>query len=274
MGIKGRILDKLHRSAGSKRWLVALAIKLRNQAEAVVGKHLSDGIDSSTNGEERVLEALAPMCRTFVDVGANVGDWSARFLAKVPALDWGLLVEPNVDACDVLRKRFGELANVRVVGVAAGNRTGRASFYVEGRVGETSSTVPGVTAAVGAVRSVDVSTIDQILSERGIDAVDYLKIDAEGCDFFVLEGAATLVRTNRVKFVQFEYDASWALAGATLSAAMRFLDEAGYPPFLIKGEGIYKLDYGRYGEFFRYANFLAIRRDLLAGIGSLYRGEI
>ena len=240
----------------------------------MVGKHLSDGIDSSTNGEERVLEALAPMCSTFVDVGANVGDWSARFLAKVPALDWGLLVEPNADACDILRKRFGELANVRVVGVAAGNRTGRASFYVEGRVGE--DVLDGARGDRRGGRSAVRRRLDDRSDPfRARERCRRLPQDRRrGLRFLRARGSGNARRTNRVKFVQFEYDASWALAGATLSAAMRFLDEAGYPPFLIKREGIYKLDYGRYGEFFRYANFLAIRRDLLAGIGSLYSGEI
>ena len=60
-------------------------------------------------------------------------------------------------------------------------------------------------------RRVPVTTVDNELSARGWQDVDFLKIDTEGYDLNVLLGASDLLARKGVKVVQFEYNATWAV---------------------------------------------------------------
>ncbi len=88
-----QLLGRLHAWLSSSPSLVDLAVKVRNQANAIVATHfsrLSVSTDPAVNGENRLVEFVASQAENFIDVGANEGEWSAHFLAhsraKVPAL--------------------------------------------------------------------------------------------------------------------------------------------------------------------------------------------
>ncbi len=85
-----------------------------------------------------------------------------------------------------------------------------------------------------------------------------LKIDAEGYDLRVLQGAKQLLRDQSIGVIQFEYNRPWAEAGSTLSAALKLLESCGYKVLLLKSTGLYNLDHSFYGECFYYANFVAV----------------
>jgi FkbM family methyltransferase len=261
-------LDRLHAAIGRSPLLLNLAIKIRNQTNAIVGKGLSDGIRQATNGEELVMRTIRSHCHSFVDVGANLGGWTASFVSGDPTPARGTLIEPNPVACEILRSKFKDTP-YQIVEAAAGPEFGAATFFVQDTVGETSSLVRGATARVASSITVTVRPVDEILKDLGYESVDFLKIDAEGYDFHVLVGARSLIENQRVKFVQFEYNAPWALAGATLGRAGRFFDDAGYKLFLIKKSGLHELDYAKYGDYFRYSNFLAVRRDCVAIVANI-----
>ena len=57
--------------------------------------------------------------------------------------------------------------------------------------------------------------------------MDFLKIDAEGYDYLALCGATTLLREQRIGFIQFEYNSPWTLAGCTLAKALSFMEAFG-----------------------------------------------
>ena len=99
------------------------------------------------------------------------------------------------------------------------------------------------------------------MASRGIETIDFLKIDTEGHDLHVLRGAAGLLERKAIGVIQFEYVDAWAPAGATLGAALDLLAGFGYRAFLLKREGLYHFDYKTFGEFFTYANFVAMHGD-------------
>jgi hypothetical protein len=61
-----------------------------------------------------------------------------------------------------------------------------------------------------------------------------------------------------VSVIQWEYSDSWAPGGGTLAAALAFLSSAGYQSFLLKRNGLYRFNYGTWGDFFTYANFVSV----------------
>jgi hypothetical protein len=117
------------------------------------------------------------------------------------------------------------------------------------------------------------TTVDTEVEQLGWPSVDYLKIDAEGYDFYVLKGAGKLLAAQRVALGQFEYGDAWRLSGSTLTFAIRWLADLGYQCFLLKGSGLYTPRPEEYGEYFGYSNYVFCNAASKSLIRSLVRGR-
>lgn len=250
-------LDRLQRAAARWPTAVRAAEKLRNQAEAIMGYSLAETPHAEENGERLLLEMVAERIESFVDVGANVGDWSDLIVAGVAQAAEGLLFEPNPAAAARLRKRFSGNPRVEVIEVALSDKIGRARFSQEANCGEASSLVNAPRDPAFTSIDVDTATLDGVLRGKRWSHVDFLKIDAEGHDFNVMVGARDLLARRAVRFLQFEYGGFWAKNGSTLGRAIDFLSEFGYETRVITPRGPRQYLYETFREFYRYCNFVA-----------------
>jgi FkbM family methyltransferase len=251
------IINSGQRMLGKSRRAARAAFFLRNQCNRVLRFYIGDDPDPETNGEAWLVRNVAPHISNFVDVGANVGNWAEMVWARQPAAR-GLLFEPAESALKLLSNRFGRDERATIVAAAAGAQEGTADFFEDAGAGETSSLFSGHAPRGAMRRQIRVVTLDAACREHGIDRIDLLKIDAEGYDFHVLRGAEGLLTQQRVGVVQFEYNQPWASAGGTLGAAHEFLHKCGYRVFALRGNGLRPFEYARFGEFFDYANFVAL----------------
>lgn len=269
------LLDRAQRAAARSRALVSLAIAIRNQARCVIKYHLAESPDVEQTGEVWLRAAIAPYANSFIDVGANVGDWIAGVIAlKGNDAFSALAFEPSQSAGARLRERFAGETRLRTIDAAAGDRITTMSFLEEPNAGKGSTLAPGLGRIGGTEHSVSVTTLDAVTSELGWPRADMVKIDAEGYDARVLRGARGLLERHSIGVVQFEYNRSWQMAAETLRGAYLFLEEYGYKVFLLKRDGLYTLDYARYEEFFEYANFVAFAPEWLPRVQSHIRGTI
>lgn len=234
-----------------------LAVRVRDQMNGIVWEHLGHDIDMTRNGELWILEVLGKDCQTFVDVGANVGNWTAQMLRQSPRAR-GVLVEPSLSAGRRLTERYAANRNLFIVSKAASDVCGTVDFFEEPDAGQTSSLAAGFSRPTAERRKVATVTVDQLLVDHQVDVVDYLKIDAEGYDLHVLRGAAASLRAQRIRAVQFEYNEPWQRTGSRLGDALSLLGDMGYRPLLLKGHGLYVLPYEVYGEYYHYSNFIAV----------------
>lgn len=77
--------------------------------------------------------------------------------------------------------------------------------------------------------TVDVSTVDQVMEEHGIDFIHFLKIDTEGHDLEALKGARNALASSRVGIIQVETGVDQTERRyATLEEFCRFLQPQGY----------------------------------------------
>jgi FkbM family methyltransferase len=153
--------------------------------------------------ELRLLGSLVDPGRVAIDVGANKGVYTwylSRLSREVMAF------EPHPKVYRILAR--GVPANVRTFDVALSNRSGPAELIVpiqhSGRFANQGGTLfdgklnddkPFVTAAVTQKR----------LDEYGFKDVSFIKIDVEGFELQVLEGAAdTLARERPVLLVEID----------------------------------------------------------------------
>jgi FkbM family methyltransferase len=241
------------------------AEKMRNHGEAIIAQaHGTGECDLERNGEGRFLRSIALSVDYFVDVGANKGDWTQALLKSWPSAH-GLLFDPSRSATSVLQKKFAETDSIEIMESAVSDKPGYLPFFEEEGAGETSSLIGAVSSAENC-RQVPITTIDCELSKRNWSRIDYLKIDAEGYDFLVLQGAKEALSRGMVRVGQFEYGVGWRYAGSTLTYALKWLSGLGYECYLLTGRGILQPNPDRFREYYRYSNYIFVRSDLKTAV--------
>lgn len=271
-----RALDRMQRLVARSGLAVRLAILVRNQARCVIKYHLAESPDVAETGEVWLWDAVAARCERAIDVGANVGDWTAGMLTRKGDDPAFVLValEPSESALAILHGRFDGDRRVTIVEAAAGDRPGTIAFLEERDAGKGSSLVPGFARVEGRTRDVRVTTVADVVRSAGWDGADVVKIDAEGYDLRVIRGAESLIAERRIGVVQFEYNRPWQLAGETLFGAYDLFERHGYRVFLLKRDGLYVLNYTLYEEYFEYSNFVAIAPAWMDALKAYVRGTI
>ena len=99
------------------------------------------------------------------------------------------------------------------------------------------------------------TTVDAYCAAEGIERVDYLKVDAEGHDLAVLQGAAGMLEVG-VRFVQFEFGGGNIDSRTFLRDFVRLL-EPRYRISRVLTDGLEPVDYSERDEVFLTTNFLA-----------------
>lgn len=69
--------------------------------------------------------------------------------------------------------------------------------------------------------------------------------------------------------MKLEYNSPWAHAGSTLADALRLLSECGYEVFLLKADGLFRIRYELYGEYYAYSSYVAVSRECYARIAPM-----
>lgn len=138
-----------------------------------------------------VQKLLRP--RVFWDVGANIGFYSWLMMSADPQLK-AVVFEPDPDTAGLVRKTIAnaDLSRVELIERAASAELGQAEFIQDGLSSATSHLAGSGTGARGRRILVPTTTLDHELTVRG--APDLVKIDVEGAEARVLDGARTLIR--------------------------------------------------------------------------------
>jgi FkbM family methyltransferase len=114
--------------------------------------------------------------RTAVDVGANVGLWARDLCAQFQQV---IAFEPIQEFRHCLMENV-RASNLRIEPVALGNRNGTTQMIrVAGNAGHTH------VDAASESGSIEIRTLDSF----DLEHVDYIKIDCEGYEYEVAEGA-------------------------------------------------------------------------------------
>ena len=222
-----------------------------------------DNPDFRTNGEMRVLRRVLSGCSVAFDVGAHVGDWAAMALSINPRLEVHCF-EPSAGTYERLAARFAQSKNVTLNRLGLSARAGEASLHLFEGQSDTSSLYAGAgfTAPAGS-ESVRLETLDGYCAARGISRIDYLKIDTEGHEYAVLEGARAMLSGGRIGRIQLEYGPGYLEAGVTLRDVFRYLTPLGYAAHKILPRGLEAVGaYSAAVENFRLSNWLFVHASV------------
>ncbi len=134
---------------------------------------------------------------TVLDIGAHHGYYTLLFSGKVGAEGKVVAFEPSPRERQrlALHLRINRCKNVAMEDCALSEAEGMEQLYLADTIesGCNSLRKPAVSARTKLV-SVRTRCLDHVLRERGIERVDFIKLDVEGAELSVLKGAAELLR--------------------------------------------------------------------------------
>jgi FkbM family methyltransferase len=192
----------------SAAWLAAaiydLALRCNGIAINYEGQH---GLSAA---EERLLGKIAPQIKGGVvfDVGANVGSYTQALLRLAPGVEIHAF-EPHPSTFARLAQRMaGQKVTLRHQALS----DHEAMLELYDFAAADGSTQASLSRAAVAIFDGDIvahlvraTTIDAYMAETGIAHLALLKIDTEGLDLKVLQGAHRAIRERRIARIQFEF---------------------------------------------------------------------
>jgi FkbM family methyltransferase len=148
---------------------------------------------------------------TILDIGANLG-LATLALSEVVPDGQVIAFEPGPTTVRHLTANLtlNSVSNCTVVPVAAGSRAGVVHFETVPTFAAGAHVLQASHAtARGAAIDVPVVALDDWLSDAGVRRVDFMKVDAEGYEPWVLDGAHRVITRDRPPiFMEFN---SWCL---------------------------------------------------------------
>ena len=139
-----------------------------------------------------------------IDLGAYAGLTSIAFSAAVGKSGRVIALEPDPTNFRVASTNFARHRehsacghNVTLINAAASRQPGTLSLTCEGTMGSALTSVIG--AARGSVHQVTAMTLQQIAAE--LTHVDFIKMDIEGAELEVIEGASEFLAEQRPRLL-------------------------------------------------------------------------
>lgn len=142
-----------------------------------------------------------------IEVGGHIGYLAMYFSHAIGDSGRLFVFEPGENNLPYTKKNLSQLTNTCLIEKAASNSNGRLHFYLEDLTGQNNSLVQDYQAfkdnvenSVGkhSYREVEIEavTLDTFVRERDL-SVQFIKIDVEGAEKMVLDGARQLISDQR-----------------------------------------------------------------------------
>lgn len=198
-------------------------MKLTNEGIAVIESdtHICKWIQESgrLDHDQNMLPRIAKYISngdTVVDVGAYVGDHTICYSCLVGGNGKVLAFEPNAEAFECLQYNLSQSKNTQCFPIALGSRSGQSAI-------DDSCSNKGM-AHLTKGSGVEVLALDDI----GLDRLDFLKIDCEGFELEVLQGAKNTIERFKPTMLIEINDATLGRYGVHKNEVLVLVEQYGY----------------------------------------------
>jgi FkbM family methyltransferase len=230
--------------------------------DSAIGSHLFAG--GFEPAELAFFGAQLKPGQIVLDVGANAGLYTLIAAQVVGERGHVYAFEPGRDALALLRHnvKINGLSNVTIIESAVSNETGEASFGVA-----TDSAMSSLAATdrsdqqIAAWTTVSTIRIDDAIAKYQIPRVDFIKVDVEGAERLVFEGAGNLLARNEspvtILFEAFAQNCS--AFGYTVEQILADLRQVGFQLRCFDRSDLVPVEQVRSGIGSAIYNFVAVR---------------
>jgi len=147
---------------------------------------------------------------TFVDIGANVGDYANLLYTNFPESKIHCF-EPNPNTFAKLKSTLPESIKINNEGI--GEKEGSLKLYFDGdnKTSVQATSDRKILEVISKVENIEeisikIDTLDNYCSKENIESIDLLKIDTEGFEYEALQGAKSMLENKKIKMIQFEFN--------------------------------------------------------------------
>ncbi len=173
-----------------------------------------------------LLDYLRPK-DVYVDVGAHIG---FELIVASSKVNKGALYgfEPSNQIFSDLVTNVGlnnKSANIQIFQQAVSNKSGWLEFTQEAESEESHIAHSDSNQTTLKVKSI---TLDQFAEERKINRIDLLKVDTEGAEALVFEGAKSLLKEKKIACILFEVNSNIHHFKSTEIKLLTYLEQLGY----------------------------------------------
>lgn len=235
------------------------------------GMNIGSGSNVRDSGELWVIDYLGRYSSKnrqaiIFDVGANIGSYSSTVISRLGKTVRLYCFEPSKKAFELLASNIAEHRNVELFNFGCGDKEEFVTLYcdVEGSglasVYERRLNHFGIT--MKQTEQIHLRTLDNFCRDKRIEYISLLKLDVEGHELKVLNGAHGLINSNSIDFIQFEF------GGCNIDSRTYFQDffyllNPYYEIHRIVKDGIVLIEhYEERHEVFVTTNYLAISRKI------------
>jgi FkbM family methyltransferase len=172
----------------------------------MIFRPFTDDVDKLTHSyEPKVRELLSPLPSDIViDVGANIGVHTVWLAQKVGPSGLIIAVEPEYNNFRILglNKELNGLKNIVTIRTALGSfaTTGKLTIPRPTLMGQASTQPSAITSNSYSV-GVSFETLDNLVFSQSIPAISTIKVDVEGAEVLVLQGARRTIEKFGPKLV-------------------------------------------------------------------------
>jgi len=180
--------------------------------------------------EADLVQRLLGEDDVFWDVGANVGYFT--LVAATALANRGQIVafEPgkNAYARLVSNLALNPYRNIKAFPVAVTDREGEAVLHLLGDIADSSASLYQAGQAQAGQEVCRTVSLDHFLDSEGLRPPDLVKLDAEGAELAVLQGAQKLIADSPPLWLMEMEEKNLRAAGASKAVVAQFLTGCGY----------------------------------------------
>lgn len=225
------------------------------------------------SGELDIIKKFIKPGSTVFDIGANTGKWSTYVRQAKENITLHIF-EPIPDLYAQIAITFSKSIHDKktfITNTAIGKHLKNKKFFVYSQAKTLSSLYRrGSEIERQIIKdtpkeiTVPVDTLDHYCEQHAVGHIDFLKVDVEGAELDVFEGAQRMLRESRIDLIQFEYGGTFADAGITLEQVYVLLKTYDYLLFKIlpSCQLNYRPTFNPAYEDYQYSNYLAVPKRL------------
>jgi FkbM family methyltransferase len=221
------------------------------------------GAVTVVNEVDEILRLFDPQPILAIDVGGNVGDYTAELIRRIPDLEVHVF-EPSRTNTDKLSNRYAGYRDVHVTPLALSDNAGTATLFSN----EPGSGLSSLTKRELTHFGIPFECREQVDTIRFEDywrtrlqarELDVVKIDVEGHELGALRGFGSAVDATKV--FQFEFGGCNIDTRTYFRDFYDFFDGHGFAIRRVTPLGLQPIErYRESDEFFSCTNFLAVNR--------------
>lgn len=214
-----------------------------------------------SNGELNFIKHHKKDFTVIFDVGANIGEWTNLTCKLIPEARV-YSFEPSHGTFATLLKNTKDNKNAHIFNIGLGDKTEQKEFFEYGENSVLSSAIKR-DDEIGQAKTTVASfeTVDDFCKRNAIPNISFLKIDTEGNELAVLNGAKDMLTFGNIDAVQFEYGGTYIDGRILLKDIFEFFKGKPYRIFKLKQNGLMLCEgYSEILENFQYSNYIAIKK--------------